>query len=319
MARSPSMATVPVSPARRPTDEARTAPRHLRSVGTPRREHPPHLRAVPTPTPVPLPELLRHRDPALLRRAYPWLRWVVDKYFRCEVEGVEHLPDSASMMVGTHNGAMTTPDLYALFLTYWRRFGFEAPFYGLGHRAVFEIPFVRDFCLRAGAIPAHPENAKAVLDADFPLLVYPGGDVDALKPFSQRHRITFAGRKGFIRTALRHQVPIVPVISVGAHETLYVLNDGAKLAKLLRINRWLRVKSVPLTLSFPFGLTIASVPTIPLPSKLRLQVLPPIELGERADAADNPERVQRCYDHVVATMQQALDELAARRRFPILG
>lgn len=223
------------------------------------------------------------------------------------------------MIVGTHNGAMWTPDAYALMLTYWRRFGFEQPLYGMAHRAVFEVPFIRRICLRGGAIPASRENARTALEADCPILVYPGGDVDALKPFSERHRITFAGRTGFIRTALQHQVPIVPVVSVGAHETLYVLNDGAKLAKLLRINRWLRVKSVPLTLSFPFGLTIASVPTIPLPSKLRLKVLPPIELGEPASAADEPALVQRCYDHVVETMQRALDGLAARRRFPVLG
>ncbi len=223
------------------------------------------------------------------------------------------------MLIGTHNGAMTTPDAYALMLTYWRRFGFEQPLYGMAHRAIFEVPFIRRIGLRGGVIPASPENATLALKADCPILVYPGGDVDALKPFSKRHRITFAGRKGFIRTALEHQVPIVPVISVGAHETLYVLNDGAKLAKLLRIDRWLRVKSVPLTLSFPFGLTIASLPTIPLPSKLRLKVLPPIELGEPAAAASDEAAVQRCYDHVVTTMQRALDELAAQRRFPILG
>lgn len=277
----------------------------------------PVLRAVPQARD--LPSLLRQRDPAAIRRYFPMLSWVVDRYFRAEVEGLEHLTDGAALFVGTHNGGTATPDLYALLLAFTRRFGIESPLFGLAHKAVFKIPFFGRFCAQGGAIPASPEAASTVLEAGFPVMVYPGGDIDALKPFSERHRINFAGRRGFVRTALRHQVPIVPVVSVGAHEIFYVLNDGRRMARWLGIDRLLRVKSVPLTLSFPFGLTIAGVPTIPLPSKIRLRVLPPIELLEPAAAADDEAVVERCYQHVVATMQRGLDELAARRRFPVLG
>jgi 1-acyl-sn-glycerol-3-phosphate acyltransferase len=37
--------------------------------------------------------------------------------------------------------------------------------------------------------------------------------------------IHFAGRKGFIKLALREGVPIIPAISHGAHDTLIVLAD----------------------------------------------------------------------------------------------
>ncbi|MCK5797790.1 MAG: acyltransferase family protein, partial [Deltaproteobacteria bacterium] len=256
----------------------------------------------PEPPDEPLPELLGAYDPAFLRRVYPFLSWWVDRYFRSEIIGAEHLSDRPGLIVGTHNGGMGTPDFYTLLVAFWRRLGIEAPLYSMAHKAVFSVPLFRTLIAKAGVIPATPGNAKMTLRAGFPLLVYPGGDVDALKPFSERHRITFAGRRGFIRTALREQVPITPVVSVGAHETLFVLNDGRKLARRLGFDRWLRVKSVPIVLSFPLGLTIAGFPSIPLPSKVRLQVLPPIVLDEGPEAADDPTIVARCYAHVVATM-----------------
>jgi len=150
-------------------------------------------------------------------------------------------------------------------------------------------------------------------------VVCPGGDVDALKPFSQRHRIVFGKRSGFINVAIRHQVPIVPVVSVGAHEVFLMLNDGRWIAEVTGFARHLRIKAVPLSLSFPFGLTPAGLFAMPLPSKIVIQVLPPIELTEPPQKADDPETVRRCFDHVRSTMQAALDRLAARRRFPVLG
>jgi 1-acyl-sn-glycerol-3-phosphate acyltransferase len=204
-------------------------------------------------------------------------------------------------------------------LAFWRRFGIETPAFGLMHRIAFSVPGLGPLLTRLGAVPASRENAATVLRHDHPLLVCPGGDLDALKPFALRHRIVFGGRTGFVATAIANQVPIVPIISVGAHETLLFLNDGRWLARASGLAHFFRIKTVPLALSFPLGITIAGLGAIPLPSKVRLRVLPKIELGEPPAAADDPAVVRRCYDHVVATMQASLDDLAARRRRVLLG
>jgi 1-acyl-sn-glycerol-3-phosphate acyltransferase len=291
------------------------APKPAPRLPLPARPHrPAHLRLVRT-----TPPLLARRDQGLIRRAFPWLTRLTDHYYRAEVQGVEHLSDQASLIVSTHNGGMYTPDAYCLAVAFWRRFGLETPAYGLMHKTAFRVPLMGWLLPRLGAIHASRENAATVLAANHPLLVCPGGDIDALKPFSQRHRIVFGQRMGFVALALRHRVPIVPVVSVGAHETLFFVNDGRWLAEKSGLARLLRVKAVPLALSFPFGLTPAGLFAIPLPSKVTLRVLPPIHFDEPAAAADDPAVVQRCFARVVATMQAALDDLAAQRKHVVLG
>jgi 1-acyl-sn-glycerol-3-phosphate acyltransferase len=109
---------------------------------------------------------------------------------------------------------------------------------------------------------------------------------------------------------MRLGVPVVPVVSVGAHEVLRVLNDGRATAKALGLDRLFRLKTLPLTWSFPFGLTIAGVPSFPLPKRVALRVLPAIALdGDAEDAAD----VERAHDLVRDTMQRGLDRLVEDR------
>ena len=277
----------------------------------------PHLRLVPRP--VELPAVLRRRDPETVRRVFPTLARITDSYYRAEVEGQENLSDGRCMMVSTHNGGLYMPDLQCLMVAFLRRFGLETPGYGMTHGIVFQIPFAGSLAAKLGAIQASRENARAVFDAGFPLLVCPGGDEDSLKPFSKRHQVCFGKRRGFIRTAIENQVPIVPIVSVGAHEIFYVMNDGRRFAQMTGIAKWLRIKSVPFALAFPFGLTIAGVGAVPLPTKITLRVLPKIELAEKPAAASDPATVERCFEHVRQTMQRGLDGLAAKRKRVVIG
>lgn len=263
--------------------------------------------------------LLDRRDPAFIRRALPVLGRLLDVWFRAEVEGSENLTDRPALLVSTHNGLFHTPDMYTVMVAFWRRFGPETPGHGLMHRAAFRIPLLGRFLERLGALPAHPENGRAALRAGRPVLVCPGGDLDALKPWSERHRIHFGERRGFVRLAIEEQVPIVPIVSVGAHETMIVLNDGQKLAERIPLARKLRIKSIPLALGFPFGITPAGLGNVPLPTKIRQRILPPITIDAPPEAAADPAFVDHWFRRVQAIMQSALDELAAERRWPILG
>jgi len=259
------------------------------------------------------------RDPRIIRLIAPIIHAFADRYYRAEVEGAEHLSSHAALIVATHNGIWTFPDLVALASAFWKRFGTQTPGFGLGHRIVFLMPGLGEIARRVGGIPASEKNALAALAEDRPVLVCPGGDEDAMKPFSQRHRIHFGRRRGFIRIALLAGVPIIPVVSVGAHETLLVLNEGRRFARWLGLEKAWRVKKVPFTLSFPFGFTIAGIPSIPLPSKVRVRSLPPIDLGLPPEAASDREAVERCFERVRDAMQAALDELAVGRKRVFFG
>jgi 1-acyl-sn-glycerol-3-phosphate acyltransferase len=111
-------------------------------------------------------------------------------------------------------------------------------------------------------------------------------------------------------------VPIVPAVSIGGQEDQLHLSRGEAIAKLFGLEQRLRTRYIPVTFGFPWGLTLAFPPNLPLPTKIETRVLEPIHI--RKEFGDEPDVVE--VDRVVRTrMQEALDDLAASRRFPVLG
>src|SRR5207244_5851441 len=98
------------------------------------------------------------------------------------------------------------------------------PVYGRCRSAFFGLPGVGGAIQKAGGMEADPEAAEHALCAGGSVLVYPGGDHEAFRPWTERHQIDFNGRTGFIRLALRTGVPIVPAVSCGAHHSVVLLS-----------------------------------------------------------------------------------------------
>jgi len=254
---------------------------------------------------------LDDRDPDFIRRHLRGFERLIDAWFAPEVDGLERVPDGRALIVGTHNGGNMAPDMLCLMAAFWRRFGPERPAYGLAHDQVFRVPMLGRLLSRLGAVPAGQERARALLERDATVLVYPGGDVDAFKPFRERHTVKFGGRTGFVRTALATGAPIVPVVSVGAHETVRVLGDGRGLARALGLKRWTRIEVLPVMLCLPWGVFLGPLEGhLPMPSKIRLRVLPPMKLAHPPSAAGDDALVRALAEQVRSTMQAALDELA---------
>ncbi len=203
-----------------------------------------------------------------------------------------------------------------LTLAFHTYFGVERPFYQLAHNLVLSLPGL-SMLRKFGTVAASPENAQKALQSGAALLVYPGGDYEVHRPSWDRNKVDFDGRKGFIRLALEHDVPIVPVVSVGGQETNLFLSRGEHLAKLLGLDRAFRLKVLPISLSIPWGLNVGDFAGhVPLPAKITVEALAPIDL--RKEFGDDPD-IDEIYDHVVRLMQDTLSALAAERRFPIIG
>jgi 1-acyl-sn-glycerol-3-phosphate acyltransferase len=259
---------------------------------------------------------LDRRDPEFLLKERDFLGAACDAWYAPDLAGLEHLPEGRALVVGTHNGGFMAPDMFSLMVGFWRKYGADRPSYGLAHDMVFRLPLAGRWIAKLGGVPAHPENARKLLERDVAVLVYPGGDRDAYKPFHERHVVKFGGRKGFIRLALKTRSPIVPVVSVGAHEIMYILTDGSRLAERLGLKRLFRMDVLPIALTLPFGITIgAFMPYVPVPTKIRIRVLPPIDLGLPPEAAGDQDAVDAAHDRVRDTMQAALDALVAEGGF----
>jgi 1-acyl-sn-glycerol-3-phosphate acyltransferase len=260
---------------------------------------------------------LDERDPDYIREALPGMWLLCSLWFRGEVRGLGNIPEEGPvLLVGNHSGGNLSPDTTVFTLAFSAYFGVERRFYQLAHNLVLSMPglgFLRKF----GTVAASPANAEKALRSGAAVLVYPGGDHEVHRPSWQGGRVDFAGRKGFLRLALEHDVPIVPVVSIGGQETALFLSRGESLSRLLRLDRVLRLKVLPISLALPWGVNVGDfLGHVPLPAKITIEALPPIrlrdEFGPQLD-------VDEAYDHVIRMMQDTLDALAAERRLPVIG
>jgi 1-acyl-sn-glycerol-3-phosphate acyltransferase len=170
---------------------------------------------------------------------------------------------------------------------------------------------------RFGTVEADPANAEAALDAGAMVTVFPGGDHEVFKPSWDSAKVDFGGRTGFLRLALRKDVPIVPMVTLGGQETALFLSRGERLARLTRADRVMRLKTIPIVIGFPFGLSVGGFPPVlPLPAKVTIELLDPIDL--RGTYGANPD-VDEIYRDLMATMQATLSSLQSERRVPVLG
>jgi 1-acyl-sn-glycerol-3-phosphate acyltransferase len=261
---------------------------------------------------------LEDRDPDYLREALPLLWLLSTFYFRAEVRDLGNVPaDRPVLLVGNHSGGNVIVDTFIFSLAFSTYFGVERPFHQLAHNLAIAWPFAGEMLRKSGTMSASHEHAERALDAGAPVLVYPGGDWETHRPSWESSKVDFAGRKGFIRLALDAGVPIVPVVSIGGQETALFLSRGGGLAKALRLDKLFRLKVLPISIAMPWGLNVGDFAGhIPLPAKITIEVLPPIDL-EREFGPD-PD-VDEVYAHITAQMQEALDGLAAERRFPVIG
>jgi 1-acyl-sn-glycerol-3-phosphate acyltransferase len=260
---------------------------------------------------------LDERDPDYIRESLPRLWLAASLYFRGEVRGLGNIPEEGPvLLVGNHSGGNVTPDTGVFTLAFATYFGVERAFYQLAHNLVLSMPGL-GFLRKYGTVAASQDNAHKALESGAALLVYPGGDYEVHRPVWERHKVDFAGRKGFIRLALEHDVPLVPVVSVGGQETSVFLSRGETLAKALALDKMFRLKVLPLSLAVPWGLNVGDMlGHWPLPAKITIEALAPINLRE--EFGDDPD-VDEIYDHVIRLMQDTLDALAAERRLPLIG
>jgi 1-acyl-sn-glycerol-3-phosphate acyltransferase len=254
-------------------------------------------------------------DPDLTGRLINAVVPLAKRWFRPEIRGLESLPRTGgALVVSNHSGGMLTPDVLIFASAFYNAFGYRRPLYTLGHNGLFLGP-LSDWMTRVGVIHASGKNAAAALCLGGVVLTFPGGVYDAYRPTLAQNVIDFNGRVGYVRTAIDARVPIVPTVSIGGQESQLFLNRGTWLAKRLGLKR-LRSDILPVTVGFPFGLSMLVPVNLPLPTKIVTRVLEPID--PFALFGENPD-VDQVDAHVRSVMQTALDGLARQRKLPVLG
>jgi 1-acyl-sn-glycerol-3-phosphate acyltransferase len=257
------------------------------------------------------------RDPDYIRETLPRMWLLASLYFRGEVRGLGNIPDEGPVLLaGNHSGGTLTPDTTVFSLAFHTYFGVERPFHQLSHNLAMSMPGF-GFLRKYGAVAASPENARKALGSGAAVLLYPGGDREAHRPFWQSGRVDLGDDTDYVRLALEQDVPLVPVVAIGGQETALFLSQGEWLAKALMVDKLLRLKALPIALAPPWGLNVGGLlGHVPLPAKIVVEVLPPIRLREEFGADPDVEEI---HAHVATLMQETLDALASERRFPVIG
>lgn len=257
----------------------------------------------------------RGADPDYMRKIKPIYDFALDRYFRVENLGWERLPKSPCLLVGIHSGTWLTMDAWAFVFSWWRRFGTDRLLHGTAHDVLMAMPGLGSLFRNVGVIPAARESVTQALAAGNSVIVWPGGEVDAMRSWRKRHEVHFGGRRGFVKQAILSGVPIVPVATIGGTETVFVLSEGRWLAKVLQFKRLLRSETLPIVAGFPFGIWPEIVPShIPLPSKIYSEILEPIFVDTDPERAKDDHYVNSVFEEVQARVAAGVQHLVELRR-----
>jgi 1-acyl-sn-glycerol-3-phosphate acyltransferase len=236
--------------------------------------------------------------------ALPALRVLYEKWFRVEVNGIEHVPGSGgALLVANHAGGLWPLDAAMTAVAVRAEHPEHRYLRPLGADLLFATPGAGMLARRAGATLACHADADRLLQAKELVGVWPEGFKGIGKPYRDRYRLRRFGRGGFVRCAITAGVPIIPVSIVGSEEIHPVLANSKLLGRVLGLPYF------PITPTFPW---LGPLGLVPLPSKWYLEFGEPIET-EGLNAAD-PDVVFETTDFVRETIQNTLYRLLSHRR-----
>lgn len=233
----------------------------------------------------------------------PAARALYERWFRVEVAGIENVPaEGGALIVANHSGTLP---LDALMLSVALHDNARRCVRLLGADLVYQVPVLAHLARKAGHTLACQADAARLLGKGELVGVFPEGFKGVGKPFADRYKLQRFGRGGFVGTALRAGVPIVPAAIVGAEEIYPKIGDLRPLARLLGLPYF------PVTPTFPL---LGPAGLVPLPSKWMIQFGEPMTLEEyAAEDADDPMTLFNVTDHVRENVQQMLYDTLLRR------
>ena len=213
-------------------------------------------------------------------------KWLYDHYFRVVVHGLENIPAQGRLLiVGNHSGQLPMDGVLV---------GVAAAVNPSGPRlarAMIErffptVPWLGNYMNALGCVVGDPANCGKMLDMDEAIIVFPEGVRGSGKPYKKRYQLQRFGN-GFMRLAMAHHAPVVPVGIVGCEETMPTLINAAPLAKLLGL------PYVPLTPAL-----------LPLPTRVYIRFGKPMQFEQVATEA----QVGACVDEVKNEVRQLIEQ-----------
>lgn len=246
-------------------------------------------------------------DPEGLARA--WTRYwrLARRYHRYGVEGLEHvLAHEGPALLVCYHGRPVAYDLFMLALSLEEATG-RRPI-GVVHATALHLPVISDLVTGLGWVAGDDEPLAAALAEGALVAVQPGGTREGCRSVRHRYRVDWGRRTGYLRLAVKHGLPLIPVACRGIDDGYIGLNDGYRLGK--RVNMPGRL---PLWFGLgPLGLWPWSPP---FPVRLTQRIGAPISLEELGlSEASDKAQLLAAHERVTRTVQDLLDRPPLRER-----
>ena len=229
-------------------------------------------------------------------------------WFRTEVEGIEHVPDTGgALLVSNHAGALP-PDAPMIAKAIKEEHPRPRPLHLTMEHFFKGYPGLSMLLPKIGGVPAHPANVHRLLhDEQQLVLVFPEGRKGSEKLYKDRYRLRRFGRGGFVEAAMRAKAPIVPIAVVGAEEAQPIFAHVKPLQKLTGLIYF------PITPLFPH---LGLLGTAYLPAKFKIRFLPPVPTDDLGvdEPWEDQALVQTIAHDIRATIQDELLDMLGKRR-----
>lgn len=234
-------------------------------------------------------------DAAARARAYRYIERLA-RLLRVEVHGLDNLPAGRAVLVANHTFGW---DAVFVMSAVWH--AKHRTLWTLGEHAWWRFPFLRRVAAALGTVDGTPDHARQLLEREELLLVLPGGLRESVKPRELRYRLMWGNRYGFVRTAIAHEAPIVPVACIGADDLFDFVGNAFR-----RGERLLRRPGIPI----PLPTRILPIPHL---VRLRFVIGEPIAPRYRPDEADDPAVLRRQRHEVEGALSELIEIELARR------
>ncbi len=235
--------------------------------------------------------------------------WPLRRLFSIKITGKENIPKSSFLIIANHNSG-------ALIESHSLLFGLkEFEIYGFNHPSLFKIPFIGQYFYKIGAIPATYEAAEEVFKNKKNLLIFPGGNRQALRTIFDYKKNSFPWAHGWAKIAIQNKVQVVPVTFEGSHFVNPIFFCNEWISKILVLpwllgTKWFSISLAQIIFSYTayalcefmgvhltFKLLITylvycfSALGIILPSKITLKIHPSIISHDQKDLECRVEKI----------------------------
>jgi 1-acyl-sn-glycerol-3-phosphate acyltransferase len=226
-------------------------------------------------------------------------------YHRYEVEGIENLDGPGAGLIAGYHGRPAAWDMCMLTVKVHERYGYIP--HAIFHAALWKVKPMRWWLEGIGGVTGDDAALAEAVRRGEHIMVTPGGPMEGTRSFREKYKVAWGQRMGYVRLAIRHRIPIIPVGAAGVDDTFIALNNGYETSRRVGID-----PNVPLWVGIgPLGLAPISPPW---PVKMRSVVGKPIPdtADPRLDPGDN-EAVARIHAKVVAAVQDSIDRACRKR------